>query len=136
MQVHLIITFTAKPDSRDAFAALLASVPGEVLKVHGCKGALVLQSASDLCLFTLLETWESEERHRVHLEHVVSSGPWDHIATPRNTAGERLLPRDLKLSRPSALHSRTCDTSPNIHPLRPAARNSARSGTNAQDAAW
>ena len=81
MEIKLIITFHARPEKRLAFGALLEQVKQTLPRVKGCKGVRVFNSAADPCVFTLLETWESEEQHRAHIEQVRSSGTWANIAT-------------------------------------------------------
>jgi quinol monooxygenase YgiN len=81
MDTHLIITFTARPEQRAAFAELLAKVQEQLPQIPGCKSVRTFNSAGDPCVFTLLETWESEELHQAHIERVVSSGAWNHIAS-------------------------------------------------------
>ena len=81
MNVHVLITFTAAPEKRAAFAELLARVRLELPQVPGCTGVRVFQHRGAPCTFTLLETWESESKHNAHFEHIVRSGTWEHIAS-------------------------------------------------------
>lgn len=80
MDVHMIINFTAKPEARDALAALLAQARRELPRVPGCKAVRAFNGAADSCSFTLVETWESEAQHQAHVAKLVSSGAWDQIS--------------------------------------------------------
>jgi quinol monooxygenase YgiN len=81
MDVHLIITFTAKPEKRLALGALLERVQEQLPRMRGCKAVRAFNSAGDPCVFTLLETWESEEHHKEFIDRMLRTGAWDRIAS-------------------------------------------------------
>jgi quinol monooxygenase YgiN len=81
MSTTVIITFQAKPEKRDAFAELLAGVKFALPQVDGCMAVNIFNDTKDACVFTLVESWQSEAAHQQHIEGVVSSGGWSHIAS-------------------------------------------------------
>ncbi|MBT0961034.1 putative quinol monooxygenase [Denitromonas iodatirespirans] len=81
MTTNVIITFTAKPEKLAAFTDILQSVKTELPKVDGCIAVDVFNDTANPCVFTLVETWQSESAHKAHIEGVVSSGGWSHIAS-------------------------------------------------------
>ncbi|MES2934714.1 MAG: antibiotic biosynthesis monooxygenase family protein [Pseudomonadota bacterium] len=78
--INVIITFTTKPESAIQFSTMLAQVKQALPTVDGCKSVRLFAAIDNPCTFTLLEEWESEAKHKSHLEQVVSSGAWDAIA--------------------------------------------------------
>jgi len=81
MDIHMLITFTTKPEKRSAFAVLLATVRRDLVQAPGCKGVRLFHHRSTPLIFTLLETWESESSHRAHVDRLVRSGTWAYIAS-------------------------------------------------------
>lgn len=79
MSINVIITFQAKPEKSSSFANLLNKATHDLLKVEGCNGALLFKSKENLCVFTLVEEWESEIKHKAHIANMVSSGAWASI---------------------------------------------------------
>lgn len=75
--IKLIITFETKPDAVEPFAALMAQVKQDLPKVAGCRGVRVFQGKESPSIFTLLEDWDSETAHKVHIDQVISSGAWE-----------------------------------------------------------
>lgn len=86
MDVFVFIEFTAKPERRASFAELLGQVRLDLAVVPGCKGVRIFHRRTDPCSFLLVERWDSEATHKAHLEKVVRSGAWDHVAS--HLAGE------------------------------------------------
>ena len=81
MDIHLFITFQAKPECVAAFAGLLDQVRRELPQAPGCNGVRVFRHHDRPECFTLLETWTSEQAHRAQVERAVASGAWAHIAS-------------------------------------------------------
>lgn len=81
MSTNVIITFTSKPDKLAAFTEILIDVKRDLPKVGGCLDVRIFSDTQNPCVFTLVETWESEAAHKKHIEGVVSSGGWNHIAS-------------------------------------------------------
>jgi quinol monooxygenase YgiN len=81
MSVRLIITFTARPEKQAEFAALLQQVKQSLPTVPGCHGVDVFNGLNEPSTFTLVERWESEASHQRHIEEVVRSGGWAHVAS-------------------------------------------------------
>lgn len=81
MSTTVIITFTANPDRLVAFAKILAEVKTELPKVDGCIAVSIFNDVRNPYVFTLVETWHSEAAHQKHIDGVVSSGGWSHIAS-------------------------------------------------------
>jgi quinol monooxygenase YgiN len=81
MSTNVIITFTVKPDKRPEFLSILHSVKNDLPKVEGCNGVEVYSDKENIAIFTLVENWDSEEKHQKHISGVVESGNWDVIAS-------------------------------------------------------
>jgi quinol monooxygenase YgiN len=77
--IHVIITFDARPDCAGQLAALLAQARQGLPDVPGCRAARLF-TAIDGHTFTMVEDWDSSAAHQAHLERVVSSGGWDTLA--------------------------------------------------------
>lgn len=75
--IKLIITFETKPDAVEAFSALMDRVKQDLPHIAGCRGVRVFQGKENRSIFTLLEDWESEAAHKVHIDRVISSGAWE-----------------------------------------------------------
>ncbi|WP_395831579.1 putative quinol monooxygenase [Elstera sp.] len=81
MSINVIITFKSKPEKLVAFTEILDGVKTDLPKVDGCISVNIYNADLDPCVFTLVETWRSESDHKKHIEGVVSSGGWSHIAS-------------------------------------------------------
>ena len=81
MSTNVIITFKSKPEKLAAFTEILGGVKAGLPKVDGCIAVSIFNDTQDPCVFTLVETWQSEAAHKKHIEGVVSSGGWSHIAS-------------------------------------------------------
>ena len=81
LSTNVIITFKAKPEKLTAFREILGGVKTDLPKVDGCIAVSVFNDTQDACVFTLVETWQSQAAHQKHIEGVVSSGGWSHIAS-------------------------------------------------------
>ena len=81
MSIHLLVTFVAKTDKRAAFVDLLSHVRRDLSEAPGCEAVRVLCNTNDSNVFTLMETWESEARHRAHLDKIINSGAWDAMSS-------------------------------------------------------
>jgi quinol monooxygenase YgiN len=81
MPVTVIITFTAKSEMLEGFRRLLVSVKHDLPTVPGCLGVQVYCKTGDPRTFTLVESWESVDAHRTHLDAVAASGTWEIITS-------------------------------------------------------
>jgi quinol monooxygenase YgiN len=81
VSTNVIVMFKSKPEKVAAFAALMAAVKNELPKVEGCIAVRIFNDRHNPCEFVLVETWASEAAHKQHIDRVVSSGGWDHIAS-------------------------------------------------------
>lgn len=79
MTTNVIITFTVKPEKQSDFLNILNSVKCDLPKVDGCNGVKIFSSNENNNIFTLIESWDSEEKHKSHIAGVVESGDWDVI---------------------------------------------------------
>ena len=79
--VTQIITFHAKPEMLGEFAGVMQSVKATLPQVPGCHAVRIHQGTDDPCVFTLVEAWESEERHREHIAGLIADGSWAQIST-------------------------------------------------------
>ena len=77
---HVVsVTFKPKPAHQSDFAALMQSVKQDLPQVEGCKSVRVLTTQDEAATFTLIEDWDSVEKHASHIEKVVASGVWADI---------------------------------------------------------
>lgn len=81
MTTNVIITFKSTPEKLAAFTNILKQVKNDLPNVEGCKAVRIFNDVNEPCIFTLVETWVSEIEHKKHIESVVSSGGWAHIAS-------------------------------------------------------
>jgi quinol monooxygenase YgiN len=79
--VTQIITFRSKPEMLGRFSDVMQSVKSTLPLIPGCKAVRIHQGTDDPCVFTLIETWESEERHREHTAGLMANGSWAQIST-------------------------------------------------------
>ncbi|WP_309663834.1 antibiotic biosynthesis monooxygenase family protein [Tabrizicola sp.] len=80
MTMTLTIAFKIKPDRLADFAALLTQVQNELPGTKGCRDLRVLQNADVADEILLIERWSSREAHRAHIDEVIASGGWEHVA--------------------------------------------------------
>ena len=81
MSLKLLITFQVKEEKLEAFLQLLQEVKVSLPKVGGCHGVQVFQSTKQKHTIMLLESWQSVEKHKAHIEEVISAGGWEKIAS-------------------------------------------------------
>lgn len=81
MSINVIITFKSKPEKLAAFVKILNGVKNDLPKVEGCKAVQIFNDINEPGVFTLVETWDSEGMHKKHIEGVMASGGWGHIAS-------------------------------------------------------
>ena len=79
--VTQIITFRSKPEKLGEFADVMHGVKSTLPLIPGCKAVRIHQGTDDPCVFTLVETWVSEDRHREHIAGLMANGSWDQIST-------------------------------------------------------
>jgi quinol monooxygenase YgiN len=78
------IQFTVASDSIDPFKAAVVVVERESKAEVGCVHYSAYQSVEQLDVFTVLESWESEEAFAAHREAV-------HLAEFKTNCGEMIL---------------------------------------------
>ncbi len=76
MSVQVVVQFKALAEKQAAFEAIMESVKADLPKVPGCLGVSVMQDIDDPCRFTLVETWESQDRHKAHIGKLIADGTW------------------------------------------------------------
>ncbi|MCH9812715.1 MAG: antibiotic biosynthesis monooxygenase [Epsilonproteobacteria bacterium] len=81
MAVELMITFHVKEEKLESFMALIQDVKKNLPKVDGCRDVEVFQVHDDKYTIRFIETWESIEKHKKHITHVIDSGDWDYISS-------------------------------------------------------
>nr|WP_295891694.1 antibiotic biosynthesis monooxygenase [uncultured Devosia sp.] len=81
MPVNVVVQFQALAEKLPAFQTIMETVRVELPKTPGCQAVSVMQDADNPCRFTLVETWESQGRHKAHIESLVADGTWAHIAS-------------------------------------------------------
>jgi quinol monooxygenase YgiN len=78
--INVIITFEAKPERASAFAELMNQVKQSLPSADGCRGVRLFGRSDNDCVFTLVESWESQGHHQAHIAGAVASGAWDALA--------------------------------------------------------
>jgi quinol monooxygenase YgiN len=81
MATNVIITFNTKPEKNSDFLAILENVKSELPLVDGCNGVEIYSDNQNENVFTLVESWDSEELHKKHISGIVESGGWEAIAS-------------------------------------------------------
>lgn len=79
MSVYLVVQFKSLAEKQIAFQAIMESVKTSLPQVPGCLGVSVMQDIEDPCRFTLVETWESQDRQKAHIKNLIANGAWAHI---------------------------------------------------------
>lgn len=79
MSVEFMITFQIKLKSVEAFVALMQQVKADLPQADGCIGVDIFRRADQSEVFTLVETWETQELHQANSQKLVDSGRWAHI---------------------------------------------------------
>jgi quinol monooxygenase YgiN len=70
------VILKALAEKQVAFQAIMESVKTDLPKVPGCLGVSVMQDLEDPCRFTLVETWESSDKHKTHIANLIANGTW------------------------------------------------------------
>lgn len=78
--INVIVTFEAKPERASAFAELMEQVKQSLPTADGCRGVRLFGRSDNACVFTLVESWESQDHHQAHIARAVTSGAWDALA--------------------------------------------------------
>jgi quinol monooxygenase YgiN len=65
--INVIITFEAKPERASAFAELMSQVKQSLPSAAGCRGVQLFGRSDNACVFTLVESWESQGHHQAHV---------------------------------------------------------------------
>ena len=81
MTVNVIVTFVAKEERIEEFAAIMNQVKNDLPKVEGCSAVAIFRSSTEENKFTVVETWESKELHQTHINKVINDGAWDMITS-------------------------------------------------------
>jgi quinol monooxygenase YgiN len=81
MPVVLIISFLVRPEFQMSFKKMASEVKVALVKEDGCTKIDVYQGHQDPKVFTLVEEWETLEKHQDHFKVITKSGAWDKILT-------------------------------------------------------
>ncbi len=79
MSIKFIITFQAKEDAIRDLSEVMRQVKTDLPNIEGCEGVQVLRNAVNPSVFTLVEAWESKNRHLENSQKLADSGAWDQI---------------------------------------------------------
>ena len=79
MPVNVVVQFKTLAEKQTDFLVMMESVKAELPQIPGCLAVSVLQSVGDPRQFTLVETWENQDRHRTHIEGLLADGTWARI---------------------------------------------------------
>ncbi|KJF70658.1 putative quinol monooxygenase [Agrobacterium arsenijevicii] len=85
MSVSVIVQFKAMITSLSAFQTIIETVKIDLPSIAGCQAVSVMQDLEDPCRFTLVEVWESQERHAAHVANLIADGTWAGIASHLET---------------------------------------------------
>jgi quinol monooxygenase YgiN len=80
MSVNVIVTFAVREESLADFRTILGQVKESLPTSPGCMSVRIFGNVIDPKIFTLVETWESESKHKSHLDALTASGAWKEIA--------------------------------------------------------
>lgn len=80
MSVKVIVQFKAREDRQEAFETIMRSVSKDLPGVPGCRSVDVLRDSEDACRFTLVETWDSADIHKAHIDGLIADGTWAVVA--------------------------------------------------------
>ncbi len=80
-ETQVIIVFSVKKEKLVSFLKIIEDVKKKLPLVLGCNGVAVYQNKDDMHCITLVERWESMEKHKNHIKHVVDSGDWKYISS-------------------------------------------------------
>jgi len=78
--MNVIITFDVKESKLDSFRDIMSDVKSNLPQVAGCNWVTVYNDVENPAVFTLVESWDSQQAHQSHIESVVQSGDWEFIA--------------------------------------------------------
>jgi len=81
MSIHLIITLKAKKSRLAAFTEIMMQAKTDFPEIEGCQSIRIFKDTRNPCTFSLIETWDSEEHHKSHLEEFTRSGGWEHMSS-------------------------------------------------------
>ena len=95
MTTNVIVTFNVLPEKRASFIDILNSVKNDLPTIEGCNNVQIYSDKKNNQIFTLVENWDSEEKHQSHISGVVESGDWNviesHLAeAPKSSYFEKL----------------------------------------------
>lgn len=77
--VNAILTFRTEPARVTEFHELVHELKMELRNTPGCLGVRLLHGTDDPTYFTLIEEWETEERHSRHLTGLIADGVWSRL---------------------------------------------------------
>lgn len=80
MSVTFIINFNIKPENADVFVNIMQDVKTGLPHVEGCLGVDIHQNSEDDLSYMLVEVWQSQALHQVHIANLSANGQWDKIA--------------------------------------------------------
>lgn len=78
--VYVIVKFVVKEESADNFNTIMNSLKLDLPGVDGCEAVQIYNSLGDPAVYSLVETWQSEDFHKRHIDHLQSSGDWNKIS--------------------------------------------------------
>ncbi|KEF30513.1 hypothetical protein D777_02455 [Marinobacter nitratireducens] len=78
--MNVIITFDVKEEKLDSFRGIMSDVKSSLPQVDGCSSVTVYNDVENPAVFTLVESWDSQQAHQSHIDSVVQSGDWEFIA--------------------------------------------------------
>jgi len=78
--MNVIITFEVKEEKLSSFMEIMNDVKKNLPEVEGCNNVTVYNDTENSHIFTLVESWNSKDSHKKHIDAVVASGAWDSIS--------------------------------------------------------
>ena len=81
ISVQAIVKFNIKKEKLEEFLKIMESLKVDLVKVEGCLSINIFQNSDEKEIITVLEYWESIQKHQEHIKTVVDSGGWEFISS-------------------------------------------------------
>lgn len=82
--IRVIVHFNVKSEEKNTFRIILNNLKHDLPKVNGCNGLVIYEDHTNPQKFTLIESWDTVDAHKQHIENLIASGSWAGIAALLN----------------------------------------------------
>lgn len=79
MSVELILHLNAKRETRENLQTFLGDLQSTLPEVEGCVGIRIYSCIENPTLFTIVESWTSQELHQQHIQKVQATPVWSEL---------------------------------------------------------